>query len=317
MHDASAQSGSIPQALLTTNFDWLGTRYQGKVRDSYIRGDTRVLVATDRLSAFDRPISSVPGKGQILTRMAEYWFQRTRSVVANHVIAVPDPCVVVAREVSIIPIEVVVRGFLAGSAWRDYKAGRAVSGVMLAPGLQEFDQLPTPIITPSTKEAVGSHDQPIAESEIVARGVVAATVWEQVRELALTLFSLGTRELEERGLLFVDTKYEFGLVGDTVVLADEIHTLDCSRFWVKDTYDAKRAQGEAPEMLDKEPVRRWLMARGFSGEGPVPLVSDEYRLELRRYYKESAERIIGTPIALDDSEPLSRVERNIRQYFKE
>jgi phosphoribosylaminoimidazole-succinocarboxamide synthase len=315
MRDANDKGSVLPLSLEETDFPWLGKRYRGKVRDSYTRGDLRILIATDRLSAFDRAICAIPGKGQVLTQMARYWFERTSHLAENHVVAVPDPSVMVAREVSIVPIEVVVRGYLAGSAWRDYEAGRRVSGVALPPGLREFEQLPQPIITPSTKEAVGSHDQPISESDILSRGIVAAPVWEQVRATALALFAFAAKEVEERGLLLADTKYEFGLLGDSVVLADEIHTLDCSRYWLRATYEQALREGSAPEMLDKEPIRRWLMRQGFSGEGEVPKVSDEYRLELREYYRVSAERITGQPLCLDDADPVSRIGANLRGFL--
>jgi phosphoribosylaminoimidazole-succinocarboxamide synthase len=315
MQNVRDNQGLLPPSLETTDFAWLGHRYQGKVRDSYTRGDLRILVATDRLSAFDRAVCAIPGKGQVLTKMAKYWFERTRHIAENHVVAVPDPSVMVAREVSIIPIEVVVRGYLAGSAWRDYVAGRPCSGVSLPPGLKEFEPLERPILTPSTKEAVGAHDVPISEVEILNRGLVSELVWEKVRATALALFAFASKQVEERGLLLADTKYEFGLLGDSVILADEIHTLDCSRYWLRDSYERALSQGAAPEMLDKEPIRRWLMQQGFSGEGEVPAVSDEYRMQLREYYRFSAERITGETVVLDEANPTERIEKNLRRFF--
>ncbi len=312
---ARAARGGLPPALEGTDLSWLGVRHAGKVRDSYVRGATRVLVATDRLSAFDRSVTSVPLKGQVLTQLAQFWFEQVGGTVPHHVIAVPDPCVVVAREVSIVPVEVVVRGFLAGSGWRDYSAGRAISGVRLPSGLREFDQLPHPIITPSTKEALGRHDVPISEQEVVARGIVGGDVWEEIRSYALSLFALGSRQLAGRGLIFVDTKYEFGLLDGRVVLADEIHTLDSSRFWIAESYERRRAEGEAPEMLDKEPIRRWLMERGFSGEGPVPPITDEQRSGLMEHYVRSYSLITGLEFRGSTEEPQERIERNLRRYF--
>lgn len=309
-------SSTIPTPLQETNFTWLGERYVGKVRDSYVRDRTRVLIATDRLSAFDRVITTVPGKGQVLTQLAKFWFDRCASVVENHVIDVPDPCVMIGREVSIIPVEVVVRGYVAGSAWRDYIAGNLVSGVKLPPGLREFDRLPQPILTPSTKEAFGKHDMPISEAEIVSRGIVTGPLWERIRETALRLFEVGTKELNGRGLLFADTKYEFGLLDGRLVLADEIHTLDSSRFWVAASYEERLQRGESPEMLDKEPIRRWLMERNFKGDGPLPVIPDEYRMELVRHYTKSFKMITGIECAIDTSDPLDRIERNLRAYFK-
>lgn len=310
-------SQSMPQALEETNFPWLGERYVGKVRDSYVRNGKRVLIATDRLSAFDRIITTVPGKGQVLTQLAKYWFDRCSSIVEHHVLAVPDPCVMIGREVAIVPVEVVVRGYVAGSAWRDYLAGNPVSGVALPAGLHEFQRLPQPIITPSTKEAFGKHDMPISESDIVARKIVSASLWEQIRETALSLFALGTKELEARGLLFADTKYEFGVLDGRLVLADEIHTLDSSRFWNAASYEASLTAGSPPEMMDKEPIRRWLMERGFKGDGPIPTIPDPYRSELMEHYTRSFRTITGTECVIDRSAPVDRIEKNLKAYLQD
>ncbi len=306
----------MPAALQETDYGWLGSLYRGKVRDSYIRGDERVLIATDRLSAFDRIISSVPGKGQILTSMAAYWFKRVGDVIDNHLVAIPDPAVMIVKEVSIIPVEVVVRGYLAGSAWRDYEAGRLVSGHRLPAGLAQFHRFPDPLITPFTKEAVGQHDQPISEAEVLARGLVSRDHWEEIKSAALRLFEIGTQEVAKRGLLFADTKYEFGILDGRVVLADEIHTLDSSRFWVAETYHSNLSRGEPPEMLDKEPIRRWLIERGFMGEGELPEIDDAYRLSLREHYLKSASRITGESYNLDDSDPVARISRNLKSFYK-
>lgn len=302
-------------ALSETHFSWLGSRYQGKVRDSYVRDGERILIATDRLSAFDRVLTTVPGKGQILTQMAKYWFERTQAIIPNHLLAIPDPCVMIARDVTIMPVEVVVRGFIAGSAWRDYVAGRPTSGVKLPSGLHEFEQLPRPVVTPYTKEAVGQHDMPISEAEIISRGIVTPRVWEEMRERALQLFALASAELLERGLLFADTKYEFGVLDGAVVLADEIHTLDSSRFWLQESYEARVAQGHAPEMLDKEPIRRWLLEKGFSGEGVPPTIPDDYRRDLTEHYVKSFSLVTGSSWQIDTQPPLARVEANLRRYY--
>lgn len=315
MSDTNAPCVPSAKALEGTNFSWLGERYAGKVRDSYSRNGQRFLIATDRLSAFDRIITTVPLKGQVLTQLAKFWFDRFEGTVRHHVLAVPDPCVMVAREVSIVPVEVVVRGFLAGSAWRDYSAGNLISGVRLPAGLKEFDELAEPIITPSTKEPLGNHDLPIAETEVVSRGLATAAVWEQIRSTALSLFTTASRELRSRGLIFVDTKYEFGLLDDQVILADEIHTLDSSRFWVSGSYEERLSAGQAPEMLDKEPIRRWLMERGFKGDGELPVINDQYRAELTEHYTSSFERITGTPFCGDMSDPALRIEQNLKRYI--
>ncbi len=307
--------GLLPPTLDTTNLTWLGSRYEGKVRDCYARGDLRILIATDRLSAFDKILTTVPFKGQVLTQLAEFWFNQCAHVVEHHVVAVPDPNVMVVNNVDIIPIEVVVRGYLAGSAWRDYSAGRSVSGVTLPSGMKEFDRLQSPLITPSTKAPIGNHDIPISEDEIVQMGLVTAEIWRVVRAKALALFAFGTTEVEKRELILADTKYEFGVREGRVVLADEIHTLDSSRFWMADTYQERIQRGEAPVMLDKEPVRRWLMDRGFSGEGAVPVISDEDRASWMNHYLDSFERITGHSCNPNSSSPDERVERNLRAYF--
>lgn len=312
---AEGKLSTTPPALAATDFPWLGPVYRGKVRDSYLVGDRRVLIATDRLSAFDRIISTVPGKGQVLTGMAAYWFDKTQHVIPNHLIGIPDPSVMVVKNVSIIPVEVVVRGYLAGSAWRDYEAGRLVSGHRLAPGMSQFEQLAAPLVTPFTKEGVGQHDMPISEEEILVRGLVSREHWEEIRATALHLFEIGSREVAARGLLFADTKYEFGLLEGKVVLADEIHTLDSSRFWVKDSYEDNLRRGEPPEMLDKEPIRRWLIERGFMGEGEPPMIDDEYRMTLREHYATSAGRITGQEIVYDNEDPTLRIAANLKRYL--
>lgn len=306
----------LPPPLVDTNLPWLGPKYTGKVRDVYSRGAEKLLIATDRLSAFDRVLTTVPLKGQVLTRLANFWFAKIDGVVPHHVVATPDPNVVVARSLEILPIEVVVRGYLVGSAWRDYQAGRAVSGVTFPEGLREFDKLPAATITPSTKEALGGHDTPISERDIVSRGLAAPEVWEQVRNYALTLFELGTKEVAQRGLILVDTKYEFGLVDGKVVLADEIHTLDSSRFWIRESYDATRSHGEPPQMLDKEPVRRWLSAQGFMGEGEAPTITDTERGEWMNHYLSSYTLITGESADWNTEDPTARIERNLRDYFE-
>jgi phosphoribosylaminoimidazole-succinocarboxamide synthase len=255
-------------------------------------------------------------KGQVLTQLAKYWFEKVSDLVPHHVVSVPDPCVMVVREVSIVPIEVVVRGYLAGSAWRDYQAGRPVSGVRLPSGMSEYQALKEPIITPSTKEALGKHDTPISEADIVSSGLVDAGIWEDIRWKALALFAMGSAELAQRGLIFVDTKYEFGILEGKVVLADEIHTLDSSRFWLASSYEQALSREQSPEMMDKEPIRRWLMERGFKGEGLPPEIGDDYRAELMQHYARSYEFITGQKFIADTEPPVERIERNLRLFLE-
>lgn len=307
---------ALPRAIERTDFTWLGDKYTGKVRDVYSRGDTKILIATDRLSAYDRLLTSVPLKGEVLTQLAGFWFEKVASIVPHHVVAIPDPNIMIATSVEIIPIEVVVRGYLAGGGWREYTSTGKVSGVQLPQGMREFQKLDVPILTPSTKEAVGNHDIPISEADIVSRGIVSESVWSKVRTLALNLFDLGTKEVASRGLLLVDTKYEFGVKDGEVVLADEIHTLDSSRLWVASSYEEYKASGTQPEMLDKEPVRRWLAERGFMGEGEIPEITDRERLEWMGHYLKSFELITGRKLSpVTGVDPMERMNRNLRAYF--
>jgi phosphoribosylaminoimidazole-succinocarboxamide synthase len=311
----------LPVVFTEAHYDFLGVKISGKVRDSYVLDALRVLVTSDRLSCFDRVITSIPFKGQVLNALALYWFQKTSDIIHNHVVAVPEREVLIARNCKILPVEVVVRGYLAGSAWRDYEAGRAVSGVVLPQGMKAFEKLPAPIVTPSTKAAMGDHDEPISEADIVSRGIVEASLWNKVRTIALQLFDRGTAMVAERGLLLVDTKYEFGIVLEgeyegELILADEIHTLDSSRYWMADSYEARLSAGEVPEMLDKEPIRRWLMERGFMGDGEIPEFSDEYRGELSHHYISSYEKITGEHFVPKGGSRYKVVEQALRDYFE-
>ncbi len=305
----------LPLVLTETHLDFLGEHYAGKVRDNYSNGNIRYLITSDRLSCFDVIVASIPFKGQVLTQMAVSWFERTKDIVPNHIIDVPDPNVIVAQSCSILPVEVVVRAYLTGSAWRDYEAGRLISGIVLPPHLRKSQKLDEPIITPSTKAPRGSHDMPISEKEITSSGLVDPSLWQQVRECALALFARGTKVAQERGLLLVDTKYEFGLDENGVLLlADEIHTLDCSRYWKAESYPARFAQGVLPEMLDKEPTRQWLLQQGYRGEGPIPAFSDTHRVETAQHYIRSFEDILGTPFKPCCGDVHERVEAALKTY---
>ncbi len=302
--------------LEETNFSFLGKRYAGKVRDNYTLNKRRFLITSDRISCFDRILTTVPFKGQVLTELAAFWFKASRSVVKNHLIDMPDPNVMVVHECEVLPIEVVVREYLTGSAWRDYQAGRPISGVTLPSGLRMSEKLPERTVTPSTKAQLGEHDLPISEQDIVARGIVPQKLWQQIREVSLALFDLGSREIAKRGLLLVDTKYEFGLYNGELMLVDEIHTLDCSRIWVAKEYQQHFLRGEPQEMLDKEPVRQWLLQRGFKGDGPVPEIGEDYRIALALHYMQAFERITGTAFNAVPGAVLPRIEGRLREYVK-
>lgn len=304
----------LPHCLSSISLEGLGPKIEGKVRDCYVIGDTRILIASDRLSAFDVVLTTIPFKGQLLTQLALHWFRLTEHIVKNHIIDTPHPNVMVTREVQILPIEVIVRGYLTGSAWRDYEAGNAISGVVLPPGMTRFERFETPIITPSTKAERGHHDTPIASAEIVRQGIIEARLWEQVQEVALALFAFGSQEARKQGLILVDTKYEFGLLPDgTLLIADEIHTPDCSRYWMQSSYSDRVANGQDPDMLDKEFVRRHLIQLGWMGEGTPPVLADAFRVETAEKYIQSYQAVTGTsfeanvgPVEADIRKSLSR-----------
>lgn len=302
----------LGSTLDSTDFTWLGDFYHGKVRDCYSREGKRIIVTSDRLSCFDKVITTIPFKGQVLTRLALYWFDLSRQIIQNHVISSPDPNVMIVSECSIVPIEVVVRGYLAGSGLRDYKAGKTVSGVTIPAGIKDYGKLENPILTPSTKESSGGHDTPISESEILKRAIISESLWNEIKTAALKLFELGSRKAAERGLILADTKYEFGTINGKLVLADEIHTLDSSRYWRAATYKELTEQGKTPEMLDKEPVRQWLLSRGWSGEGPAPAIPDEYRIEIAEHYINAFEAITGEKFIPDLSDPKERIAKLLR-----
>ncbi len=294
----------------------LGGFYQGKVRDNFVIGDRRILVVSDRISAFDRLLGVIPFKGEMLTQMARFWFERTSSAVPNHLIAVPDPQVMVARECQAIAVEVVVRARLTGSLWRDYASGgEAAYGLTLPRGMRQYQAFDTPLLTPSTKAAYGEHDTPISPREIVARGLCSQTEWDELAEKALTLFRLGQEHAQSRGLVLCDTKYEFGRAGRELIAIDEVHTPDSSRYWYGDDLDDRLARGEPPRMLDKEFLRGWLLERGFKGDGPAPEIPDEVRAELAARYLTLYERLTGAPLPLHPGPALDRVEMNLRTYL--
>ncbi|MDX2011847.1 MAG: phosphoribosylaminoimidazolesuccinocarboxamide synthase [Myxococcaceae bacterium] len=303
----------LGHTLSATDFPALGTKYQGKVRDTYRSGDRLVLITTDRLSAFDHVLTTLPFKGDLLNSLAAFWFQKTAHVVKNHVIDVPDPCVTVARRAEPFAIEFVVRGYLTGSLWRDYEAGRDPYGLGLPPGLKRDSKFPSPLLTPSTKAPIGQHDEPLSEAQVLERGLVSARDWARAREAALGLFAEGTRHAAAQGLLFVDTKYEFGRIGDELVVIDELHTPDSSRFWRAEGYDARLAAGQSQVMLDKENLRQWLITeRGFSGQGTPPTIPDDVRVGLSQKYVAAFEAITGQAFSPQVGEVRARIERSLK-----
>lgn len=269
--------------------------FRGKVRDIVDLGDRLLITTTDRISAFDRVLTTIPHKGEILNRISCSWFSKVNDLVPIHILEELSPRTVVVRKTRVLPLEVVVRGYLTGSAYRTYQEGKPVSGIHLPPGMKKNEPFPHPLITPSTKEGVGVHDEPISEREILERKLLSPSLWEQVKEKALALFKRGTEIARKRGLILVDTKYEFGLSEEgTLYLVDELHTPDSSRFWYASSYEESLSKGVEPKELDKEYFRAWLLSKGFQGNGPVPLIPDAVRLAVSQRYMEAFKAIEGT-----------------------
>ena len=304
----------IGNILKETSFP-LGEKYEGKVRDSYKMSDEKMMIiTTDRISAFDKVIGTLPFKGQVLNQLAQFWFEKTKNVIQNHVLDVPDPNVMVVKKVKILPIEVVVRGYITGSLWRDYEKGtREIYGMKFEEGMKKDQKFPKPILTPTTKEEKGLHDQPISREEIMNKGIVKKDIWEQVEKIALELFKQGTEWCAKNNLILVDTKYEFGLIDGKVVLADEIHTPDSSRFWYKDTYEELFKDGKNQRILDKEYVRQWLIGHGFMGEGEIPNLSEEVVVEAVSRYINAYETITGQTFEVSSEEINERIRTNLKK----
>jgi len=303
-----------------TDFKALGRRLTGKVRDSYLLPGRRVLVATDRISAFDRILGTIPFKGQVLNQLASFWFEQTKTLAPNHVLDVPDPNVMVVAECEQLPIEIVVRAYATGvtktSLWFNYQNGvRNYCGNVLPEGLRKDEKLPRPIITPTTK--LEEHDRPVSREEAVQEGLVTAGVFDEAAAICLRLFDFGVKYAATRGLILVDTKYELGRLDGRLVVSDEIHTPDSSRYWYADTYRELFESGGDQRKLDKEYVREWVAARGFRGEGAPPPMPDEVRVEAARRYIEAYETITGREFAITGEPARERMERNLREkgYF--
>lgn len=305
------------QAIKETHFQFKNQTgfYSGKVRDVYFFGEKIAMVATDRISAFDVILPrAIPDKGRVLNQIAAFNLAATKDIVPNWVTATPDPNVTIGIKCEAYPVEMVVRGYLAGHAWREYRAGkRLLCGVPLPEGLKENDQLSTPIITPTTKAKIG-HDEDISRQEIISRGLIAEEEYATLEKYALQLFKKGTLLAEKRGLILVDTKYEFGKHQGEIYLIDEIHTPDSSRYFYQSGYEKRQAAGEAQKQLSKEFVRQWLIESGFQGkEGQVvPEMTDEIVESISDRYKELYEQMMGNKLEpLPSGQLLERIERSI------
>ncbi len=303
--------------------------YFGKVRDCYDLPATadqparRILISSDRISAFDRILTSIPFKGQVLTQMARYWFDQTGDICPNHVLSYPDPNVVIGKHVTILPVEIVVRGYLAGttstSILTQYRAGvRQMYGHSFPDGMRDNQMLPAPIITPTSKAFDGSHDEPLTPADIITKGLLTQRQWDQVSRNALALFARGQQMAAARGLILVDTKYEFGLdTAGQILLADEIHTPDSSRYWIASGYDAAFAAGTRPPSFDKDVIRSWVGARCDPYHDPIPQIPADMIARTSAIYIEAYETITGQTFVPNTSHatPLDRVRANLAPHF--
>lgn len=308
-------------ALTTTNFSFKGQTnvYHGKVRDVYsINNDTLIMVATDRISAFDVVLpKGIPFKGQMLNQIAAKFLDETADIVPNWKISTPDPMVTVGYRCEGYPVEMIVRGYLCGSAWRAYKSGvREICGVKIPEGMKENQKFPTPIITPTTKAEIGMHDEDISKEEIIKQNLISAAEYEQLEKYTLALFARGTEIAAKRGLILVDTKYEFGKCKGKIYLMDEIHTPDSSRYFYAEGYQERFEKGEAQKQLSKEFVREWLMDNGFQGKAgqKVPEMTAEIVKSISDRYLELFEHITGEKFEKAESEDiLKRIENNLKK----
>jgi len=283
----------LQHTLESFNINLGEKNYSGKVRENFYLDDEIVMVTTDRVSAFDHILGTIPFKGEILTQIAKFWFEKTKDIAPNHYIDDPDPQVLLTKRAEPLPIEIIIRGYITGSLWRDYSGGvDGQYGFTMPEGMKKNQKFDSPIITPTTKADYGEHDEAISKEEIIS-GLVDKDIYEKAEKYAMALFSEGQKWANERGLILVDTKYEFGMIGDELYVIDEIHTPDSSRYWISNEYESRFSNGENQLMLDKENIRQWLIEKGFSGEGTPPELSEDIRVLLSEKYMELYKVLIG------------------------
>ncbi len=308
----------LQNTLKKTDFKGLGKKYEGKVRDNYTKGDKRIIITTDRISAFDRVLTTIPFKGQVLNQMAVFWFEKTKHIVKNHMIDVPDPNVIVTTEVKPFPVEMVIRGYITGvtktSAWYNYQKGfRKFCGNILPEGLRKDQKFEEPILTPTTKGEHGKHDELLSPKEIVKKKVLDKETMDKLTEISFKLYDFGVKVAAKQGIILVDTKYEFGELNGEIVLMDEIHTPDSSRFWFADTYKILFDKNKEQRKIDKEYVRTWLANQGFIGDGAIPAIPDKVKIEAAKRYIEAYELVTGQKFKADNSNVIERIEKNLKR----
>ena len=295
------------------NSDINGDFYNGKVRDNYIFDDKILMITSDRVSAFDHVLGTIPFKGQILTEIAEFWFDKTKHIVPNHIISHPDPQVLLAKKAKTLPVEVIVRQYITGSLWREYSEGvNGQYGFMIPDNLVKNQKFDSPILTPSTKAEYGLHDEPISREKIIS-SLVDEKIYKKAEDYALQLFNEGQKWANEQGLILVDTKYEFGIYDGELIVIDEIHTPDSSRYWIKDEYHQRFEKNTNQKMLDKENIRQWLIERGFKGEGVPPKLSDDIRIYLSEKYIELYKRLTGKEFVPSIGDVKSRITNSLKR----
>lgn len=295
---------SIPNAVTRVSVKNLGPKKSGKVRDWFVKDSLRVLVATDRISAFDRVLGHIPFRGAVLNKLSAFWFEKTRDIVQNHMIGIIHPNIMLVSECQPLPVEVIVRGYITGvtdtSLWKKYSDGeRVIYGIKFPDGLKKNQKLKKPVITPTTKAAAG-HDKPITGMEIVKNKLVSPAIWTQIEKAALKLFERGTKIADKGGLILADTKYEFGLdKRGKLILIDEIHTPDSSRFWLKSTYKQRFKNGQEVENYDKEVMRLWFKDQGYSGDGKPPKMTNDIIAKVSQRYMEVYEMLTRERFNID------------------
>ena len=276
--------------------------------------DKIIMVTSDRVSAFDHVLGTIPFKGQILTDIASFWFDKTKHLVPNHFISQIDPQVLLVKKAKTLPVEVIVRGYIIGSLWREYSSGiNGQYGFLLPENLKENQKFDEPILTPSTKAEYGMHDEPISRQKIVD-DLVEESIYSKAEEYAMKLFKMGQEWAAENGLILVDTKYEFGIVDNELIVIDEIHTPDSSRYWIEKEYLERYNNNNKQKMLDKENIRQWLIDRGFSGEGTAPKLSNEIRISLAENYFDLYKKLTGKEFNPSTGDVLNRIKNNLKTY---
>jgi phosphoribosylaminoimidazole-succinocarboxamide synthase len=303
---AGIEEADLPRGL---------TRIRGKVRDIVDFKNEYVLVTTDRISAFDRVLAHIPFKGQILNQLSMYWFRETTDIIPNHIEEEITGRTVLVKKCEVLPVEVVIRAYLTGSAWRDYSSTGTVSGITLPEGMRFNQRFDTPLLTPSHKAERGDHDEPVSSEELVNRGIVEKGLWNKIREAAFALFKRGSEIAADRGLILVDTKYEFGLLDGELVLVDELHTPDSSRYWFADTYQELFEKEEKQRKIDKEYLRQWLMEQDYMGDGEPPEIPDWVRVEVADRYIRAYELITGNRFVPTHADPRAE-KKEILDYLR-